>query len=80
VDTAALVDLLRARRIAGAALDVFEDEPLPPDNPYRSLPNALITPHIGYNTREASHNMLKIAMATVEAWTRGEALHVVNPA
>jgi phosphoglycerate dehydrogenase-like enzyme len=80
VDTGALVDVLKAKRIAGAALDVFEDEPLPPDNPYRSLPNCLITPHIGYNTREASHNMLKIAMATVEAWTRGEALHVVNPA
>jgi phosphoglycerate dehydrogenase-like enzyme len=80
VDTGALVDLLRAGRIGGAALDVFEQEPLPADNPYRGLPNVLVTPHIGYNTREASLNMLRIAMATVEAWTRGEALHVVNPA
>jgi D-3-phosphoglycerate dehydrogenase len=79
VDTAALVDLLRRGRLAGAALDVYEEEPLPPANPYRDLPNVLLTPHIGYNTREASANMLRIAIATVEAWTRGEMLHVVNP-
>ena len=77
--TAALVDLLRRGRLAGAALDVYEEEPLPPANPYRDLPNVLLTPHIGYNTREASANMLRIAIATVEAWTRGEMLHVVNP-
>jgi phosphoglycerate dehydrogenase-like enzyme len=38
----------------------------------------LFTPHIGYNTREASANMLRIAIATVEAFARGERLHVVN--
>ena len=45
---------------------------------FRDLPNVLITPHIGYNTREASANMLRIAIATVEAFARGERLHVVN--
>jgi D-3-phosphoglycerate dehydrogenase len=79
VDNGALLDLLRAGRIAGVAFDVFDEEPLPADNPWRALPNVLITPHIGYNTREASLNMLNIAIATIEAHLRGERLHVVNP-
>jgi D-3-phosphoglycerate dehydrogenase len=79
VDSPALLELLRAGRIAGAALDVFDQEPLPPDDPWRELPNVLITPHIGYNTREASLNMLNIAIATIEAYLDGERLHVVNP-
>jgi len=80
VDTEALIDLLRRGRVRGAAFDVFETEPLPADNVYRTLPNVLFTPHIGYNTREASANMLRIAIATVEAFARGERLHVVNGA
>ena len=79
VDNAALLDLIRAGRIAGAAFDVFDEEPLPPDDPWRDLPTILVTPHIGYNTREASLNMLNIAIATVQAHLRGERLHVVNP-
>jgi phosphoglycerate dehydrogenase-like enzyme len=80
VDNAALVDLLRTGKIAGAALDVHDEEPVPP-GPYvfRDLPNVLVTPHIGYNTREASLNMLNIAIATIAAHLKGERLHVVNP-
>ena len=78
VDNAALVELLRAGRIRGAAFDVHETEPPPAEYVLRTLPNVLITPHIGYNTREASANMLRIAIATVEAFARGERLHVVN--
>lgn len=78
VDNDALVDLLRAGRVAGAALDVHETEPPPADYVFRTLDNVLITPHIGYNTREAGSNMLHIAIATVEAFARGERLHVVN--
>ena len=44
-----------------------------------TCPNALITPHIGYNTHEASLNMLNIAIATIAAHLKGERLHVVNP-
>ena len=80
VDNAALVELLRSGRLRGAAFDVYETEPLPADNVIRTLPNVLLTPHIGYNTREASANMLRIAIATVEAFARGERLHVVNSA
>ena len=78
VDNTALVELLRAGRIRGAALDVHESEPPPADYIMRTLPNVLITPHIGYNTREASANMLRIAIDTVIAHARGERLHVVN--
>jgi phosphoglycerate dehydrogenase-like enzyme len=78
VDNEALADLLRAGRIAGAALDVHDEEPPPPGYALRMLPNVLATPHIGYNTREASANMLAIAIAAVEAFARGERLHVVN--
>jgi phosphoglycerate dehydrogenase-like enzyme len=78
VDNVALADLLRAGRLRGAAADVFEAEPPPADDVFRTLPNLLITPHIGYNTREAATNMLRIAIATVEAFARGERLHVVN--
>jgi D-2-hydroxyacid dehydrogenase (NADP+) len=47
VDEAALIGALRERRIAGAAMDVFHAEPLPPDSPFWSLPNVFITPHVG---------------------------------
>lgn len=78
VDNAALVDLLSTGRLRGAALDVHDVEPPPADYVLRTLPNVLVTPHIGYNTREAVSSMLRIAIATLQAFARGERLHVVN--
>jgi len=78
VDNAALAEILAAGRIAGAAIDVHEEEPPRGEYAFRTLGNVLATPHIGYNTREASANMLRIAVETVLAYARGDRLHVVN--
>lgn len=79
VDNQALAELLQQGRIAGAALDVHEEEPVPMNYLFATLPNVLVTPHIGYNSREAGENMLRIAYATLFAYLKGEKLHVVNP-
>jgi phosphoglycerate dehydrogenase-like enzyme len=78
VDNHALAELLQQGRIAGAALDVHEAEPAPMNYHFASLPNVLVTPHIAYNSKEAGQNMLRIAYATLEAFLKGEKLHVVN--
>ncbi len=63
VDEAALASALSEARIAGAALDVYESEPLPPDSPLRMAPNLVLTPHLGASTREAQ---LRVAVEVAE--------------
>ncbi|HEY1723447.1 MAG TPA: D-2-hydroxyacid dehydrogenase family protein [Magnetospirillaceae bacterium] len=70
VDEAALIEVLRARKIAGAALDVFETEPLPGDHPFRTLPNVLATPHIGFVTRSTYEIFFRDTVANIEAWLK----------
>ncbi len=53
VEEKALLKVLQEKKIAGAALDVFWQEPLPPTSPWRKLSNVILTPHIGASTREA---------------------------
>lgn len=65
---AALIAALRAGRIAGAAIDVFDVEPLPPDHPYRFLENALATPHIGYVSRELYGTFYGDTVKNITAW------------
>lgn len=62
VDEEALVEALRDGRIGHAALDVFVEEPLPADSPLRGLANTTLTPHAGFMTREASINLLRMAL------------------
>jgi phosphoglycerate dehydrogenase-like enzyme len=64
----ALVDALTRRQIAGAAIDVFDTEPLPPDHPYRSIEHVLATPHIGYVSRGLYERFYRDTVANILAW------------
>ena len=80
VDQAALTEALREGRIAGAALDVLEREPPPPDEPLLQLANVIVLPHIGSATRETRRAMLDLAIENLLAALRGDRPPcVVNP-
>ncbi|CAM5322441.1 D-2-hydroxyacid dehydrogenase family protein [Streptomyces fumanus] len=72
VDQDALLDALRAGRIAGAALDVFDTEPLPADHPLRTAPRLLATPHLGYVTRANYTTYYGQAVEDIRAYLAGE--------
>ena len=78
VDEPALVDALRARAIAGAGLDVFDREPLPPDHPFMRLDNTLLMPHAGYVTEEQYRIRYRDTVEDVAAYLRGAPLRVLN--
>jgi phosphoglycerate dehydrogenase-like enzyme len=71
VDEAALIAALREHRIAGAALDVYEVEPLPGDHRLRSLENVLLSPHMGYVTQEAYRLFFSQAVESIESYLDG---------
>jgi len=73
VDQAALIKALQARTIAGAAVDVYDTEPLPVDHPFRTLDNVLATPHIGYVTEELYRTFYGDAAASIAAWLEANA-------
>jgi len=72
VDEAALIKVLRERRIAGAALDVFDEEPLPAHHPLLTLDNVVLTPHLGYVTRDAYDIFFKQTVENIMAWLDGK--------
>jgi phosphoglycerate dehydrogenase-like enzyme len=74
VDEAALLETLKARKIAGAGIDVFSVEPLPVDHPFRKLDNLVLTPHLGYTTEEGFRSHYGQMVEGIDAWFRGEPL------
>jgi phosphoglycerate dehydrogenase-like enzyme len=79
VDEDALIAALRRRTIAGAALDVFDEEPLPPDHPLRRLASTVITPHLGYVTVEGYDIFYRDAVDDIRAFRSGHPVRVLNP-
>lgn len=78
VDTEALAAALREGRIAGAGLDVFDEEPLPAGHPLRTMPRVLATPHLGYVTEGNLRTHYAEALADVVAWRAGEPVRVLT--
>jgi phosphoglycerate dehydrogenase-like enzyme len=68
VDESALIRALELRAIAGAALDVFDQEPLPASHPFRRLESVLATPHVGYVTEELYRTFYGDVVANISAW------------
>jgi phosphoglycerate dehydrogenase-like enzyme len=79
VDEESLIDVLRTGRIAGAGLDVYDIEPLPPDHRLRLLPNVTLSPHLGYVTRETLGAFYAETIEAVVAWLNGTPVRIANP-
>ena len=78
VDEGALIAALRAGAIAGAGLDVYDEEPLPPEHPLRGLPNTVITPHLGYVTEETYQIFYGQALEDIRAFLAGAPVRVLT--
>jgi len=79
VDEAALLEALQSGRLAHAALDVYDREPLPAGHPLRKLPNVTLLPHLGYVAEEVYASFWSDCVENVEAWLAGKPIRVVNP-
>ena len=79
VDEAALLEVLEKGAIAGAGIDVYDREPLPPDHPLRSAPNTVLTPHLDYVTENTYRVFYEQTVEDVQAWLAGEPVRVISP-
>lgn len=81
VDEKALLDALNSKHLLGAVIDAYEKEPLAPDHPLRSVPNVVLTPHIGASTMEAQRNVaVDVCVAVRDALLSGELSKSINVA
>lgn len=71
IDRTALLDALTQKWIGGAGIDVYDSEPLPADDPIRALPNALLTPHLGYAVQETFEAFYQETVENLNAWLNG---------
>ena len=78
VDERALINALVEHRIAGAALDVYDQEPLPPNHPLLSLSNTVLSPHLGYVSRQGLGKLFSDAVDNIKAWIAGDPTNVLN--
>ncbi|MAH71977.1 MAG: hydroxyacid dehydrogenase [Afipia sp.] len=78
VDEAALLDVLQRRKIAGAGLDTFSQEPLPLDHPLRKLDNVVLTPHLGYVTENNYRRYYGDMVEDIAAWLSGAPVRVMT--
>ncbi|KAI2693163.1 D-2-hydroxyacid dehydrogenase family protein [Pseudomonas sp. TNT3] len=78
VDESALIKALQKNRIAGAALDVFEQEPLPAHHPFRTLDTVLATPHVGYVSQQNYHLFFSQMIEDIQAWAAGAPIRLLS--
>jgi phosphoglycerate dehydrogenase-like enzyme len=79
VDTNALVAMLHEGRLGGAAIDVYDEEPLPADHPIRTAPRTLLTPHIGITTKRNYRLYYSQIVEDIVAFQHGAPIRVLNP-
>jgi phosphoglycerate dehydrogenase-like enzyme len=79
VDEKALIEALSSKTIAGAGLDVFDEEPLPKDHPLLNLKNVVLTPHLGYVTREGYRRYYGGSIENILGFLKGKPNRVLNP-
>lgn len=79
IDTGALVDFLASGYLAGAGVDVFDEEPVSGQNPLKKFANVVLTPHVGFNTPEASKNLISISVKNLVEFYSGSPQNIINP-